>query len=97
VALQKLSAAELAKTEGKAPPSSRQRALNPYADFFKGIRVGQGGHVMVAEEGVSRQYLKLKISAAAKDAGVTIKYLSTGPDEVRFKVTGRGKRRQTGS
>lgn len=89
MSLEKLTAADLATRNKTQKKPGRQKATNPYADFFKGIRVGQGGQAFVANEGISRPFLKLKITAAAQDAGVMIKFLSTGADEVKFKVTGR--------
>ena len=88
--LQKLTAQDLAKLDQKQKPTAgREKSPNPYTAFFKSIRVGQGGKAVVAEEGVGRQFLKLKISRAAKEAGITIAYRRSGPDEVVFKVVGR--------
>lgn len=88
MSLQKLTAADLAKL-AKTQKPGRTRAEHPYAGFFSSIRVGQGGSATVAEEGISRQGLKLRITAAATAAGITIQFLRSGPDEVKFKVVGR--------
>lgn len=89
-----LTAAELAKRKQKPV---RPKLDNPYVAFLAGLKVGQGGTVSVAEEGVSRQALKMRLTKAAKDAGVKIKYLRTGLEEIAFEVVDAvpGRRRMT--
>lgn len=81
--LEKLTAADLKATRGRRPSRS------PYTLFMGGLRVGEGGRAIVAEEGVSRIQIKNRLKAAAKDVGVTIAFTRSDPEEVVFRVTGR--------
>lgn len=68
----------------------RSTSRNPECvEFMQGLRVGQGGRVVVADEGVSRQSVKNRISKAATVAGVEIKYLRSKPDVVVFEVVSK--------
>lgn len=79
----KLTAADL-KT------SSRGAARrSPYTLFVGGLRVGEGGRGLVAEEGVSRQHIKNRLKTAAQDVGVTIAFMRSAPEEVVFRVVSR--------
>lgn len=86
--LQKISRGEMALTRGGG------RGANPeYVSFFRASRVGDGGRADVAEEGVSRPTLKKRLDAAAREAGVTITFHSSGATEVVFEVVEAGTER----
>ena len=82
MALQKLSARDLAEPKVAKKTSE-------YHDFLKKTRVGSGGKESVSASGVSRQSIKNRLNKAASDTGVKIKFLRSGPDEVKFIVTGK--------
>jgi len=82
--LQKLDRSQL-----QAHARPKRRKPSPYVFFMGGLRVGEGGRAIVAEEGVSRQQIKNRLQAAAKSVGVIIKFARSSPDEVVFRVTGR--------
>lgn len=70
--------------------TAAQLAARPeYVHFLQGLAVGEGGMARVADEGVGRQSLKNRISAAAQAAGVSIKYHRSGADSVVFEVVAR--------
>lgn len=70
--------------------TAAQLAARPeYVHFLQGLAVGEGGMARVADEGVGRQSLKNRISAAATAAGVAIKYHRSGADTVVFEVVGQ--------
>ena len=80
--LEKLTAAELdGRPSGRAKPE--------YVRFLSGLRVGQGGRAVVADEGVSRQSVKNRLKFAAEAAGVEIKFQRSSPNDVVFAVVGR--------
>ena len=60
-----------------------------YVEFLQGLRVGQGGRVVVADTGVSRQSVKNRINKAATVAGVEIAFLRSSPDIVVFEVVSK--------
>ena len=60
-----------------------------YVEFLQGLRVGQGGRVVVADTGVSRFSVKNRLNKAASVAGVEIAYLRTKPDVVIFEVVSK--------
>lgn len=82
--LQKLSAADL-----KAGAGTKSRSRSPYVLFLGGLRIGEGGRAVVAEEGVSRIQVKNRVKAAAKAVGVKIAFQRTEPEIVVFRVVAR--------
>jgi len=80
----KLTPAELSTNA-----SGASRSRSPYTLFMGGLRVGEGGRATVAEEGVSRDQIKNRLKAAAKDVGLNIAFVRSSPEEVVFHVTGR--------
>lgn len=82
--LQKYTAEQLNPSHG-----AKGRRRSPYALFVGGLRVGEGGRGLIAEEGVSRQQIKNRLKRAADDVGVMIKFLRSAPDEVVFRVVSR--------
>ena len=81
--LQKLTRADLASGTGR----SASRANPEYVSFLASTTPGDGGRAMVAAEGTTRQTVKNRLTAAANAAGVSIKFHTSGPDEVIFEVT----------
>lgn len=82
MALEKLSAKDLTgRPQG--------RPSDEYVTFLSGLRLGQGGRAIVAEEGVTRQALKNRLKVAAAAAGVQIKFQRSSPQDVVFEVVGR--------
>ena len=69
----------------------RSTSRNPECvEFMQGLRVGQGGRVVVADVGrVAAITVKNRISKAATVAGVEIKYLRSKPDVVVFEVVSK--------
>lgn len=80
--IERLTSAELDRMRG----ASRRPE---YVEFLQGLRVGQGGRVVVGDAGVSRQSVKNRITKAATVAGVEIAYLRTKPDVVVFQVVAK--------
>ncbi len=79
--LEKLSKAQLEGRTGRG-------ANSEYVGFLKGLKVGDGGRAVVAQERATRQTVKNRLNAAATEAGVKIKFLRSSPEEVVFKVVG---------
>jgi hypothetical protein len=75
-----------------AQRARKRGALPEYVEFFKTIRIGEGGRAKVAEEGVSRQTLKKRLEIAAGEAGRRISFRRSGAEEVVFEVTERRRR-----
>jgi hypothetical protein len=85
--LQKISRGEMAQRRGS-------RGANPeYVSFFRSLQPGTGGKAIVADEGVSRQTVKKRLDAAAREAGATITYHSSSAAEVVFEVVDEGTER----
>jgi hypothetical protein len=82
--LQKLSAADLAGGPG------RSRVSEEYVHFMRGLRPGEGGRASVKDEGVTRQSVKNRLKAAAEVAGVNVRFVRSGNDEVVFQVVEAG-------
>lgn len=91
MAFTKLTAEQLsAPAPAPAPP------LSEYAQFLIGLAVGEGGRGTVETEGVSRQSIKARLKAAAKDVGAEITFHRSGNDEVIFEVTSAATLTPTG-
>jgi hypothetical protein len=81
MSLQKISREEMARSRGGG------RGAHPeYLAFFHSCQVGDGGRAVVADEGVSRQSVKNRLNVAAAQAGATIRYHRSGPEDVVFEV-----------
>ncbi len=81
MAIQKLSAAEVeqhASGTGSAHPE--------YLFVISSARKCTGGRLVVNDEGVSRQTLKIRLKQAAKVAGRKIKFYRGPATEVVFEV-----------
>lgn len=89
MALIKLSAEQLSLGASTAPVSE-------YAVFLAGLDVGEGGRTTVEAERVSRQTIKARLTAAAKEVGAEIKFHRTGKHEVIFEVTSASTLTPTG-
>ncbi len=67
-----------------------QLAARPeYVRFMQTLAVGEGGMATTADEGVGKQSVKNRLSAAARAAGVKIKYHHSDENTVIFAVVGR--------
>ncbi len=82
---------KLSKQELKRLSRSGSSGYHPYTDFIAGLRVGEGGRLAVAEEGVSRFSIKQRLTKSAAVAGVTIKFYRSPEDTVVFQVTERAQ------
>lgn len=60
----------------------------PYAEFLSSLRVGQGGRVTVADEGVTRQTVKNRLTKTAEALGVEISFRRSAKEIVVFEVKG---------
>jgi len=98
MAFTKLSAAQLSSGAPATPASA-------YARFLAGLEAGEGGRATTKAEGVSRQTIKNRLTAAAAEVGATIKFHRCPENEVIFEVTspaqvkpaGRHRRRAAGT
>ena len=57
-----------------------------YIEFLSSARVGEGGRLMVDEEGVSRQSVKNRLNIASKVTGKNLRFYRSAPSEVVFQV-----------
>ncbi|MCB9176728.1 MAG: hypothetical protein H6648_06150 [Caldilineae bacterium] len=69
--------------EEKAPAS---RVHPEYVSFLTSARLGTGGRLYVAKEGVSRQSVKNRLKAAAVVTGKNIKFLRSPSEQVVFQI-----------
>jgi hypothetical protein len=68
----------------------------PYRQFLAKLAVGEGGRTTVEDEGVSRQTIKARLTAAAEAADMKIKFHRTSGDEVIFEVVSAPERVRRG-
>ena len=80
---------KLTQKEVDSLASRGSAGYQPYTEFIADLRVGQGGRITVAEEGVARNSVKQRLTMSAAAAGVTIKFLRSSEETVVFQVTGR--------
>jgi hypothetical protein len=57
-----------------------------YIEYLTSARVGEGGRLLVDEEGVSRQSIKNRLNIASKVTGKNIKFYRSAASEVVFQV-----------
>ncbi len=57
-----------------------------YIEFLNSARLGDGGRLIVKEEGVSRQSVKNRLNIASKVTGKKIKFYRSASSEVVFQV-----------
>lgn len=70
--------------------SAAQLAARPeYVKLMQSLATGEGGMATIADEGVGKQSLKNRLSAAAQAAGVTIRFHRSDETTVVFEVVGR--------
>lgn len=69
----------------KAPKPKKE---NPALGFVKSLRVGEGGHITVAQAGVGRQTIKARVKNAAAELGRKVKFHRSPADEVKFEIVG---------
>lgn len=64
-----------------------QDNLEPYQEFLKGMKVGDWG-TLAPDEGENRRVVKRRLTVAAKEIGLTVRYRQGGTedDPVRFQV-----------
>jgi len=80
---EKLSKAELAG----AGAAGRRVVPAEYVAFIRGLRPGEGGRAVLADEGVaSKVTMKARLEAAAQTAGVSLRFLRSPAGEVKFEV-----------
>ena len=79
--LQKLTRADLAGNgaAGRNVPAE-------YVEFMRGLRPGDGGKAVLADEGATKITVKRRLEAAAQAAGTTIRFLRSPAGEVQFEV-----------
>jgi len=82
MAIQKLTRDDLTRNK----PMGRRGANPEYVTFLQGLKTGEGGKAVVADEGVSRQSVKNRLNSAAKVVGVTLKFHRSAEEEVVFEV-----------
>lgn len=83
MSFEKLTAEQLSGGRTGRPANSE------YVEFLRSLRRGQGGRAMVEAEGITRQGIKLRLSRAAEEAGVTLKFLRSPATEVVFQVVAK--------
>jgi hypothetical protein len=79
--IEKLSRAELDRF--------RATASYPEYEVIADMRKGEGGKVVVADAGVSRQTVKNRLKSTAKAYGIDIKFLRSKPELVVFEIAGK--------
>ena len=57
-----------------------------YIPLLQGLQPGQGGLFDVEEVGIKRPALKNRLTAAATQAGVVIRFMRSSPTQVIFEV-----------
>ena len=62
-------------------------AYKPYVEVLAQMEPGQGGEILVADEGVSRQMVKNRVVRAAASLSKPIAFVRSGEDTVIFEVT----------
>jgi len=80
--LKKLTRAELAATAATprgGPPAE-------YVAFLRGLRPGEAGRAVLADEGATKITVKRRLEAAAQAAGVPLRFLRSPAGEVQFEV-----------
>lgn len=79
---QKLTRADLGSTG-----DGRRQVPAEYVAFLQGLRPGEGGRAVLADEGgASKVTMKARLEAAAKAAGVPLRFLRSPAGEVQFEV-----------
>jgi hypothetical protein len=81
--LEKLTADAFARM---ATQPSSFRANQEYVSFLSKLKSGEGGRVMVADEGVSRQQVKNRLKRAAAITGRKIRFIASDRTTVVFAV-----------
>jgi len=79
--LQKLTRAELA-----APGGGRRQVPAEYVAFLRGLRPGEAGRAVLADEGATKITVKRRLEAAAQATGVPLRFLRSPAGEVQFEV-----------
>lgn len=70
--------------------SAAQLAARPdYVKLMQSLAAGEGGMATTTDEGVGKQSLKGRLSAAAQAAGVAIRFHRSDELTVIFEVVGR--------
>jgi hypothetical protein len=87
--LQKLSREELSSRGNRSRGANQEWVM-----FLRGLKIGEGGKVLVADEGITRQSVKNRLNSAAGEANVSLKYHRSGAEEVVFEVTDSPPRRR---
>ena len=73
---------KLSKKDFETPVAGHAECI----EFLSSARVGEGGRMIVEEEGVSRQSVKNRLNIASKVTGKTIKFYRSAASEVVFQV-----------
>jgi len=77
---------KLTKAELAGPRAMGGNVPAEYVSFLRGLKPGEGGRAVLADEGATKITVRRRLEAAAAATGVPLRFLRSPAGEVKFEV-----------